>query len=97
VNIIQALLSAANFVIGLLEILIFVYVILSWIPQARDSKWGHILSVLIEPVLSPVRNLLNRIESLKMLPIDLSPIVAWFLLGILQSIISMILRFIIQL
>ena len=92
--IIHSILEAAYYVIGFLQILIFVYVILSWIPQARNSRWGYMLSVFVEPILSPVRNLLGRIETLRMLPIDLSPIVAWFLLGILQSIIGMLLQYI---
>jgi YggT family protein len=91
--IIHSILLAANFVVGFIQVLIFVYVILSWIPQARNSKWGNILSMFVEPIFSPVRKLLSRIESIKMLPIDLSPIVAWFLLSILQGIIQMMLRF----
>jgi YggT family protein len=93
VIIIHSILEAAYYVIGFMQILIFVYVILSWIPQVRDSKFGYILSVFVEPVLSPVRNLLGRIESLKALPIDLSPIVAWFLLGILQSIVYSLMNY----
>lgn len=87
-----AILKAAYYVVGFMNILIFIYVILSWIPQARNSKWGNVLSVFVEPILSPVRNLLSRIESLRALPIDLSPIVAWFMLDILQGIITMLLQ-----
>jgi YggT family protein len=94
VIIIHSILEAAYYVIGFMQILIFVYVILSWIPQARNSRWGYMLSVFVEPIISPVRNLLGRIETLRMLPIDLSPIATWFLLGILQSIIGMLLQYI---
>jgi YggT family protein len=92
-NIIYSLLSAAVFVIYFVNILIFVYVILSWIPQARDSKWGNILSMLLEPILSPVRKLLSKIEAIRNLPIDLSPIAAYFILSILQSLLSSIMTF----
>lgn len=88
-GIVSAILLAAYWVIRLIQWLIIIYVILSWIPQARESKWGKILSMLIEPILSPVRLLLSKIDALKSLPIDLSPIAAWLFLGILQSIIQM--------
>lgn len=93
-NIIYSILTAAYYVAGFMQILIFVYVILSWFPQARNSKWGYMLSVFVEPIISPVRNLLGRFESLRMLPIDLSPIAAWLILDIIQGLISMLLQYI---
>jgi uncharacterized protein YggT (Ycf19 family) len=55
---------------------IIAYVLLSWIPNARDSFIGDILGKLCEPYLAPFRRLIPPIGGM----IDVSPIVALFAL-----------------
>lgn len=76
--------------VDVLELLIFIRVILSYVPSAQDntiSKWIYQLS---EPLLSPVREILYRIGLNKGM-IDFSPIFTFLLLGVIKSIVLNIL------
>ncbi|AGA58414.1 MAG: YggT family protein [Thermobacillus sp.] len=55
---------------------IIAYVLLSWIPNARDSFIGEMLGKLVEPYLAPFRRLIPPIGGM----LDISPIVAIFAL-----------------
>lgn len=52
--------------------LIIAYVLLSWLPNARDSFIGEILGKLVEPYLSLFRRFIPPIGGM----IDISPIIA---------------------
>ncbi len=47
-------LSALDKVIWLYTIIMFVYAVLSWVPDWRGS-WSRYLDMLVEPVLAPIR------------------------------------------
>lgn len=55
---------------------IIAYVLLSWIPNARDSFIGEMLGKLVEPYLAPFRRLIPPIGGM----LDISPIIAIFAL-----------------
>ncbi len=61
--------------------------ILSWIPQLFYSKIGMVIQAITNPVLTPCKKLLGKIEFLRNLPIDLSPILAILAVGIIEKII----------
>lgn len=67
------------------------YVLLSWLPNARESFVGELLSKLVEPYLAPFRRFIPPIGGM----IDISPIVALFALKYLVMGIIAILSFII--
>lgn len=52
--------------------MIIAYVLLSWLPNARESFIGEFLGRLVEPYLSPFRRFIPPIAGM----IDISPIVA---------------------
>lgn len=52
--------------------MIIAYVLLSWLPNARDSFVGQILGKLVEPYLAPFRRIIPPIGGM----LDISPIVA---------------------
>lgn len=54
------------------QYLVIAYVLLSWLPSARESFIGQMLGKLVEPYLSPFRRLIPPIAGM----IDISPIVA---------------------
>jgi YggT family protein len=54
--------------------LIIAYVLLSWLPNIRQSYVGELLGKLVEPYLSPFRKIIPPIGGV----IDISPIVALF-------------------
>jgi YggT family protein len=47
-------LSAFDKIIWLYTIVMFVYAVLSWVPDLRGS-WARYLDALVEPVLMPIR------------------------------------------
>lgn len=55
---------------------IIAYVLLSWVPNARDSFIGEILGKLVEPYLAPFRRIIPPIGGM----LDISPIIAIFAL-----------------
>ncbi|GIP39692.1 putative membrane protein YlmG [Paenibacillus sp. J31TS4] len=66
---------------------IIAYVLLSWLPNARESIVGVWLSKLVEPYLSPFRKLIPPIGGM----LDLSPIIALIALNfVVQGIIAII-------
>lgn len=53
------------------QYMIIGYILMSWVPNLRESKVGEILGKFVEPVLAPFRKLIPPLGM-----IDLSPIVA---------------------
>jgi YggT family protein len=52
--------------------MIFIYVMMSWLPAVRQSFVGEILARLVEPYLRPFRRIIPPIGGI----LDLSPFVA---------------------
>lgn len=67
---------------GVLQIAILVRVVASWIPVNPYSPWLRWAFVISEPILRPLRGIIPTIGM-----IDITPIVAWFGLRILQSLL----------
>ncbi|RBW67358.1 YggT family protein [Bacillus taeanensis] len=70
--------SIGNFLAYLIEIyswLLIIYIFMSWVPNARESKFGQILANICEPYLNPFRKIIPPLGM-----IDISPIVAIFAL-----------------
>lgn len=80
------LIQTVNTFFKLLEFLILARVILSWIPLGRNNALVQMLYALTEPILSPIRSLLDK-SPLGGLMLDFS---AWFAM-ILLYFIQMIL------
>ena len=77
------LFQVIDMVFNILQIIIIVRVVLSWISHNPSNQFIRIIYQVSEPILKPIR---------EMLPItgmgfDLSPIVAFFLLGLLKKIL----------
>ena len=75
--------SLLNTFLSILLLAIFVRAILSWFPIARDNPLVVVVFQLTEPVLGPIRRVLPRMGAL-----DLSPMVAMFLIILLRSILA---------
>ncbi len=52
--------------------MIIIYILMSWLPNARESSFGEILGKIVEPYLAPFRRFIPPIFGM----IDISPIVA---------------------
>ncbi len=69
--------------------MIIAYILLSWVPNARDSFIGTMLGKLVDPYLAPFRRFIPAIGGV----IDISPIVAIFALQFVQMGIIAIVQF----
>ncbi|OQB14005.1 MAG: YGGT family protein [Firmicutes bacterium ADurb.Bin193] len=72
--------------LDVVELLILIRVILSWIPLG-NNRFIDIINNLTEPVLSPIRMLIEKSMGGRQIMIDFSPIVAFLLINLLQRII----------
>lgn len=58
---------------------IIIYILMSWFPGARETGIGRFMGAIVEPYLEPFRRIIPPIGM-----IDISPIVAIFLLSFAQ-------------
>ena len=71
------LFQVIDMVFNILQIIIIVRVVLSWISHNPSNQFIRIIYQVSEPILKPIREILPITE----MGFDLSPIVAFFLLG----------------
>ena len=79
--------AVASLLIGIVLLLMFVRAILSWLPLDEGSAFSEFLFVTTEPFIIPVRAILERFESVRSLPIDISYLVTMLLLSFLRAIL----------
>ncbi|HET7628774.1 MAG TPA: YggT family protein [Bacillales bacterium] len=56
--------------------ILIIYILMSWVPNARDSSFGRFIASLSEPYLEPFRRFIPPVGM-----IDFSPIVAFIVLN----------------
>lgn len=61
--------------------MILVYVLMSWLPNVRESFIGELLGKLVEPYLAPFRRFIPPIGGM----LDISPIIALFVLQLARN------------
>ena len=83
--VVQVFVNLVLITISILELLILVRAITSWFPLEDDSPVLNFLYLTTEPILAPIRALLDRIPFMRNLPIDASTLVAYLLLSILSA------------
>lgn len=76
---------ALSYLIQFIEYAILARVLISWFPISRDSQLIRILYMLTEPILAPIRRIVQRSEFTRKLMIDFSPILAFLLLQVLRN------------
>lgn len=82
----------AKFVDGLITVMvfaIFVRAILSWFPIDEDGPVVSFVYLITDPVIVPIRALLERFSLFQDTPIDFSSFFAMIFLMILQTIIGL--------
>ncbi|AIQ60203.1 YggT family protein [Paenibacillus borealis] len=70
--------------------MIFIYILMSWLPNLRENFIGELLGKLVEPYLTPFRKIIPPLFG----TIDISPIIAivvlQFAVGGLHSILALV-------
>ena len=76
--------------LGFLEFLMLVRAIMSWFPIEEDGFFGtlaRLVYALTEPVILPVRILLERMDLFQGLPVDMSFFITFILISILSMLV----------
>lgn len=66
--------------IQIYQILLVIYILMSWVPASRDTKFGQVLAKIAEPYLGFFRRFIPPLGM-----IDISPIVGLFALGLISK------------
>ena len=84
----ELLLKSVDIFVSFLSFVLFAYVIMSWIPQLRDTAAGRFVVALADPILTPIRGWLKKspVGGPGMV-IDLSVFIAYFLMTYAQTFI----------
>jgi YggT family protein len=81
---IQTILSILAAVLSLYTLLCFIYILMSWFPGAKFTKFGHIMTSICEPYMS----LFRKMSFLRIGNIDFSPIVSLGILSLASAILA---------
>ncbi len=79
--------SLAALLIEVLQTLMLVMALMSWIPQLRRSKIYYMIAMVVEPVIDPFRRLIYKIPGMETFPLDLSFLAAWMVLSLLAGML----------
>lgn len=80
IEIVSLIFSLILRAIDIYMILLIVYILMSWVPASRETKFGILLGKITEPYLGFFRKFIPPLGM-----IDISPIVAIFVLNYLIS------------
>ncbi len=85
---IQTILSILAAALSLYTLLCFIYILMSWFPGAKFTKFGHFMTAVCEPYMG----LFRKMSFLRIANIDFSPIVSLGLLSLASAILAGIQR-----
>lgn len=78
--------NAIYYFLWILSTLIIISAILSWLPINHKSVWVKMIHSLIDPILIPIRGLIQKsIFGGSNMALDFSPFIAYLILTTLQN------------
>lgn len=83
----MSLYGVINLVFNIINILIIIRVIISWLAPYSRNEFVDFIYRVTEPMLAPFRSLIP----IKNLNIDLSPVILYFVLALIRKVILIIL------
>lgn len=83
----QLVRNAAYTLLVVIQWLVFARVVLSWIPLARNHPVVIFIFQITEPIIGPVRKMLDRTSFFGRFGIDFSPLVVFILIDIIKNIV----------
>ena len=76
--------STVRIILAVLQFLMLARAIISWLPIEEDNPIVSFLYAVTEPVIMPVRTVLNRLGLFEGMPIDMSFFITFILLSVLE-------------
>jgi YggT family protein len=78
--------KAVDVLLTVIEVLIFLRVIISWFPAMRENPLVRFLYLVTEPILGPIRTLIQKSAFGANFMFDLSPIVVWLIIRVIRML-----------
>lgn len=79
-------------IFGVMELALLVRAFISWLPVPREHRLVRLLYQITEPILSPIRSLIQRSSFGHNMILDISPIIALILIAIVRTFILSLIR-----
>lgn len=83
----QVVRNAAFIMLVVIQWLIFARVILSWIPLARNHPIVIFIFQITEPIIGPIRKILDKSSFFGRYGMDFSPLILFILIEIIKNIV----------
>jgi len=87
---VYVIVTFVNILLTSVQLMMFARAILSWIMVDDDGPFTRFLYAMTEPLIMPVRMLIDRIPAVRDLPIDISFIMTYMLLSLVQLMLPAI-------
>ena len=82
--------GTASALLGVVQLCMLVRAILSWFPVSESNPILTFTHMVTEPVIRPIRALFERMNWFQNMPIDISFLVAYLLLTLLEGLLGVI-------
>lgn len=82
------LVNSLNVFFNLLQWLVIIRILLSWVPMAYNTGIGRALINITEPILGPVRNMVDRSPIGGGMGLDFSPVFALILMSLVHTVLE---------
>lgn len=79
--------TVAYVLLSALQFMMIAMAVMSWIPQMHTSRIYQTINMMVEPLLMPIRKLLWRIPALRSFPLDLSFLILWMIIAMIQRLL----------
>lgn len=87
----MAFLKIINFlaysIVNAFSVILLIYCVASWFIHDPFNKFMQIMEMIVNPVLNPIRAVLNRFTFFREFPIDFSTLIAFILCEMILIII----------
>lgn len=76
--------TTLSVLLSAIQLLMLVRAIMSWLPMDEDSTLVRFITMATEPVIMPVRYLLDRFGLFEGMPIDMSFFITFMLISVIR-------------
>lgn len=80
-------------IVSIYAVVMLLYCLSTWFIRDPSNKFIRILAAVAEPPLVPIRRFLNRFYYFQNSPVDFSPLILFFLLRMLVSLVGWLARY----
>lgn len=83
----ETLITALYYLFEIIQYAIFARILVSWLPIPRDNMLIRLLYQITEPILGPIRAIIQRSSFGRNMMLDFSPIVAFLIIRLIMYLV----------